>query len=82
VRSRALELLDGAGGAGPAAGSVTPQTLVAALSDHATSPSICRHDDGSESSVTVFWCLADVTAGEVRYGRGNPCLGREGHRFA
>ena len=22
---------------------------------------------------TVFWCVADVTAGEITYGRGNPC---------
>jgi len=22
---------------------------------------------------TVFWAIADVTAGEIRYGRGNPC---------
>jgi hypothetical protein len=74
---RALELLDGAGGeaGGAAPGSIGPDTLLAALSDHATTPSICRHDDGAETSVTVFWCLADVTAGEIRYGRGNPCRG-------
>jgi isopenicillin-N N-acyltransferase-like protein len=72
---RALELLDGADGAGPAAGSITPAMLLAAISDHATTPSICRHDDGVETSVTSFWCLADVTAGEIRYGRGNPCRG-------
>lgn len=80
---RALELLDGPAGEGPAAGSVTPEALLAALSDHATSPSICRHHDGAETSVTVFWCLADVTAGEIRYGRGNPCAGRAvTYRFA
>ena len=79
---RALELLDGPAGEGPAPASVTQDALLAALSDHATSPSVCRHDDGAESSVTVFWCLADVTAGEIRYGRGNPCLGREStYRF-
>jgi isopenicillin-N N-acyltransferase-like protein len=72
---RALELLDGAAGAGAAPGSITPETLLAAISDHATRPSICRHDDGVETSVTCFWCLADVTAGEIRYGRGNPCRG-------
>ena len=72
---RALELLDGVDGAGPAAGSITPSSLLAAISDHATTPSICRHDDGGETSVTCFWCLADVTAGEIRYGRGNPCRG-------
>lgn len=79
---RALELLGGADGAGPLAGSLGPEELLAALGDHATSPSICRHDDGSESSVTVFWCLADVTAGEVRYGLGPHCRGQEArYRF-
>ncbi len=79
---RALELLDGPAGTGPAAGSLGPEQLLAALSDHTTSPSICRHDDGSGSSVTAFWCLADVTAGEIRYGLGPCCLGREArYRF-
>lgn len=80
--ARALELLDGPSGAGPAAGSLTGDALFAALCDHATQPSICRHDDGTETSVTCFWCLADVTAGTVWYGRGSPCLGRRAaHRF-
>jgi hypothetical protein len=70
---RAEELLAGPDGAGPAPRSVTPGSLLDAISDHATSPSICRHDGAGDRSVTVFWCLADVTAGEVRYGRGNPC---------
>ncbi|MCJ7710310.1 MAG: C45 family peptidase [Chloroflexi bacterium] len=79
---RALELLDGPAGAGPAAGSLGPEQLLAAISDHATSPSICRHDDGSETSATAFWCLADVTAGEIRYGLGAPCKGLEArYRF-
>ena len=40
------------------------------LSDH--EGGICNH--GDERGVkTVFWCVADVTAGEVTYGRGNPC---------
>jgi isopenicillin-N N-acyltransferase like protein len=71
--ARALELLDGPTDQRPAAGSITSETLLAALSDHATTPSICRHDDGVETSVTCFWCIADVTAGVIRYGRGNPC---------
>jgi isopenicillin-N N-acyltransferase-like protein len=80
--ARALELLDGPADTGPAPGSLGPEQLLAALSDHATSPSICRHDDGSGSSVTVFWCLADVTAGEIRYGRGPRCRGDEArYRF-
>jgi hypothetical protein len=79
---RALELLDGPAAEGPAAGSITGETLVAALSDHATTPSICRHHDGVETSVTCFWCLADVTAGVIHYGRGNPCRGdRAEYRF-
>lgn len=79
---RALELLDGADGARPTAGSIGPLELLAALADHATSPSICRHDDGSESSTTAFWCLADVTAGEIRYGLGPRCRGQEArYRF-
>ncbi len=80
--ARALELLDGPAGAGPAPGTVTGETLFAALCDHGTRPSICRHDDGAETSVTCFWCLADVTAGVVAYGRGNPCRGnRAEYRF-
>jgi len=53
------------------------ETLRAALSDHENAPdSICRHTD-REGVKTVFWCVADVTAGEIRYGRGNPCDGSE-----
>jgi hypothetical protein len=22
---------------------------------------------------TAFWCVVDVTAGDIRYGLGNPC---------
>ena len=79
---RALELLDGVSGAGPAAGSVSGETLFAALSDHETRPSICRHGGGTDTSVTCFWCVADVTAGVIAYGRGNPCRGnRAEYRF-
>jgi isopenicillin-N N-acyltransferase-like protein len=81
--ARARQLLDGPSGTGPAPGSITGQTLFDALCDHATRPSICRHDDGAETSVTCFWCLADVTAGVIRYGRGTPCRGnRAEYRFA
>jgi hypothetical protein len=80
---RALELLDGPDGSGPAAGSLGPEHLAAFLADHATQPAICRHDDGSETSVTVFWCLADVSAGEIAYGAGPRCRGQEArYRFA
>jgi isopenicillin-N N-acyltransferase-like protein len=43
------------------------------LRDHANAPSsICRHG-GADGTKTVFWCLADVEARRVEYGRGNPC---------
>ncbi len=60
--------------------------------------SICRHPGaalgdgatgspdpapGGESRVaTVFWTTADVTAGEIAYGRGNPCAGHVPQRHA
>ncbi len=31
---------------------------------------------------TVFWVIAAVTAGEIRYGRGNPCEQTEADVFA
>jgi hypothetical protein len=81
--ARALELLDGPHGTGPLPGSIGPEQLGAYLADHATRPSICRHADGAETSSTAFWCLADVTAGEIRYGRGPRCRGEEAvYRFA
>ena len=53
-----------------------------ALSDHTGAPdSLCRHIEDGASSKTVFWCIADVTEGTVRYGRGNPCDSRE-QRYA
>jgi isopenicillin-N N-acyltransferase-like protein len=52
----------------------TVDALVAVLSDHANAPdSVCRHGVG-EDARTVFWCVADVTAGSVRYGSGPPCI--------
>lgn len=57
------------------------ETLRAALSDHENAPdSICRHVD-TEGVKTVFWCVADVTAGEIHYGRGNPCDGSPAHVY-
>ncbi len=73
---RALELLDGDDGSGPAPGSITRESLLGFLSDHGSRPSICRHDDGAEATSTAFWCLADVTTGVIEYGRGPRC--REG----
>ena len=65
---RALELL---GSAEP--GSITPAWLRSALADHVTQPALCRHVTEGSATKTVFWCIADVTAGEIRYGPGNPC---------
>jgi isopenicillin-N N-acyltransferase-like protein len=40
-------------------------------------------DAAAESRVkTVFWAIADVTAGSILYGRGNPCAGHEPERYA
>jgi isopenicillin-N N-acyltransferase like protein len=63
-------------------GPATPERLRAALSDHDGAPdSLCRHVEHGAASKTVFWCLADVTEGTVRYGRGNPCDSQE-QRYA
>ncbi len=57
-----------------ASGNITAQHLRAALSDHSDAPdSICRHLHQGSQTKTVFWCIADVTRGEITYGRGNPC---------
>jgi hypothetical protein len=66
--ARATELL-----AEARPGTVDGAWMRAALSDHATDPSICRHDPAGDGSKTVFWCVADVTLGEITFGRGNPC---------
>ena len=51
----------------------TVDALVGALSDHEGAPeSLCRHGSGDEGH-TIFWCVADVSAGEIRYGLGPPC---------
>jgi isopenicillin-N N-acyltransferase-like protein len=63
-------------------GPATPELLRAALSDHEGAPdSLCRHIEHGAQSKTVFWCVADVTEGTVRYGRGNPCDSQE-QRYA
>jgi hypothetical protein len=74
---RAQELL-----AAAAPGSIDAAWLRAAISDHATDPSICRHPEQDSRVATAFWCIADVTAGEIRYGLGNPCEpGEERYAF-
>ncbi len=63
-RARALAAGDG----------FTVERLREILSDHENGRNaICRHGDAPRDVKTVFWCVADVTAGEVTYGRGNPC---------
>jgi isopenicillin-N N-acyltransferase-like protein len=54
----------------------------AALSDHENAPSsICRHGD-EQGTKTVFWCIADLAAGAVSFGRGNPCASKtQTYRF-
>jgi isopenicillin-N N-acyltransferase-like protein len=55
-------------------GDFTLARLRELLSDHANGENaICRHGDEPKAVKTVFWCVADVTAGEITYGRGNPC---------
>jgi isopenicillin-N N-acyltransferase-like protein len=67
---RARALLDGMrDGDAP----VTMASMRKAISDHEGEPSICRHEREGSDVKTVFWCVADVTAGWVEYGRGNPC---------
>ena len=66
---RATELLRST-----APGTVTEETLRGFLSDHEHSPdSLCKHEADGRTSVTCFWCVADVTEGRVAFGRGNPC---------
>lgn len=68
---RGTDLLDEAS-ARP--GSITRERLIAMLSDHENSPdSLCRHPTPERSTKTVFWCVTDVTAGVITFGRGNPC---------
>jgi Acyl-coenzyme A:6-aminopenicillanic acid acyl-transferase len=75
--ARARTLLDAA-----EPGTIDGAWLRAASSDHATEPSICRHPDADARVATAFWSIADVTAGEIVYGLGNPCRpGEERFRF-
>lgn len=69
--------------AGAPRGSIDCAWMRAALADHATSPSICRHPGDEAGTATAFWCIADVTSGEIHYGLGNPCEpGAERFAFA
>jgi isopenicillin-N N-acyltransferase-like protein len=53
--------------------AVTRTRLREILSDHEGSEPLCRHGSTPGDSQTAFWCIADVTARTVMYGRGNPC---------
>jgi isopenicillin-N N-acyltransferase-like protein len=53
--------------------AVTRTRLREILSDHEGSEPLCRHGSRPGDSQTAFWCVADVTARTVMYGRGNPC---------
>jgi isopenicillin-N N-acyltransferase-like protein len=56
------------------AGTVTMDRMRELLSDHETRPdSLCRHPEFGKPTKTVFWSVADVTTGVIRYGKGNPC---------
>jgi isopenicillin-N N-acyltransferase like protein len=53
--------------------AVTRSRLREILSDHEGTEPLCRHGSEPGNSQTVFWCIADVTARTIMYGRGNPC---------
>ena len=55
-------------------GTITMDALGRMLADHDGAPdSLCRHPQGDTRTETAFWCVADVTDGVIRFGRGNPC---------
>jgi isopenicillin-N N-acyltransferase like protein len=53
--------------------AMTRTRLREILSDHEGSEPLCRHGSKPGDSQTAFWCIADVTARTIMYGRGNPC---------
>jgi isopenicillin-N N-acyltransferase like protein len=53
--------------------AVTRTRLREILSDHESAEPLCRHGSAAGESQTAFWCIADVTARTIMYGRGNPC---------
>ena len=53
--------------------AVTRSRLQEILSDHEGIEPLCRHGNEPGDSQTAFWCIADVTARTIMYGRGNPC---------
>jgi isopenicillin-N N-acyltransferase like protein len=66
---RARKLLDDSVGE-----PITRARLREILSDHENGrDALCRHGHAPGDPQTVFWCVADVPARTVMYGRGNPC---------
>ncbi len=58
------------------AGEIDAATMRELLSDHTTTPSLCRHPaqrEGDGGTKTVFWVVVDVTDMRITFGRGNPC---------
>jgi len=53
--------------------TITRTRLREILSDHEGSEALCRHGSFAGDAQTAFWCVADVTARTIMYGRGNPC---------
>jgi isopenicillin-N N-acyltransferase like protein len=53
--------------------AITRTRLREILSDHEGPEALCRHGSFAGDAQTAFWCVADVTARTVIYGRGNPC---------
>jgi len=53
--------------------AITRTRLREILSDHEGPEALCRHGSFAGEPQTAFWCVADVTARTVMYGRGNPC---------
>ena len=55
-------------------GDFTVERLRRLLSDHENGENaIRRHETSRRRSRRSSACVADVTAGEITYGRGNPC---------
>jgi hypothetical protein len=52
----------------------------AGLDRHAAGQPSPELEDAGSPVKTVFWAIADVTAGVIQYGRGNPCSGDEPQR--
>jgi isopenicillin-N N-acyltransferase-like protein len=63
--------------AAAAPGTIDAAMLRTFLADHEGGPdALCRHPeryDGSGTSATAFWCIADVGDMSIAFGRGNPC---------